>query len=333
MSSPNLWRYLINTFEVNTVGSHVKMNSIATDTHAKLKAEESDPLIADTLVVFEPVFLAYRSINQQFNFRVGDYRGATLGFENIIDSVPQVIRAWESGVRAVYIEDTPEERAIFPNKRAPFEKGTYEDRLDAIGALATKTSGIPALAGVGAQVTSFYNMALASRLAQQTDEGSVGQISDLRENQRLLLSKEMMGVLGKLIFIHRFNLVEVERYFDLSLLRRTGEEEDLENIIKTGNVGANMQWYLNLEEADIAEDTNMSLLNSINVAGSVLTGQYHASINAPFDANRNYVLFESLNPAVNVTAEQAGYDEANGFIYLILYANDQQAAFRIEIEQ
>ena len=224
MSSPNLWRYLINTFEVNTVGSHVKMNSIATDTHAKLKAEESDPLIADTLVVFEPVFLAYRSINQQFNFRVGDYRGATLGFENIIDSVPQVIRAWESGVRAVYIEDTPEERAIFPNKRAPFEKGTYEDRLDAIGALATKTSGIPALAGVGAQVTSFYNMALASRLAQQTDEGSVGQISDLRENQRLLLSKEMMGVLGKLMFIHRFNLVEVERYFDLSLLRRTGEE-------------------------------------------------------------------------------------------------------------
>jgi len=225
MSSSNLWRYLINTFNVNTVGSHVKMLSLSTDTHAKLKAEESNPLIAEILLIFEAVFFAYRDIGQQYDFRVGDYRGATLGFENIIDSVPQVIRVWESGVRAVYIEDSPEERAIFPGKRGPFQTGTYENRLNAIGSLATKTTGIPALAGVGAQVTSFYNSVLAARLAQQTDEGSVGQIIDLRENQRILLSNEMMGVLGKLMFMHRFNLVEVERYFDLSLLRKTGDDE------------------------------------------------------------------------------------------------------------
>ena len=227
MSSSNLWRYLINTFNVNTVGSHVKMLSLSTDTHAKLKAEESNPLIAEILLIFEAVFFAYRDIGQQYDFRVGDYRGATLGFENIIDSVPQVIRVWESGVRAVYIEDSPEERAIFPGKRGPFQTGTYENRLNAIGSLATKTTGIPALAGVGAQVTSFYNTALAARLAQQTDEGSVGQTIDLRENQRILLSNELMGVLGKLMFMHRFNLVEVERYFDLSLLRKTGDDEPL----------------------------------------------------------------------------------------------------------
>ena len=95
MSSSNLWRYLINTFNVNTVGSHVKMLSLSTDTHAKLKAEESNPLIAEILLIFEAVFFAYRDIGQQYDFRVGDYRGATLGFENIIDSVPQVIRVWE----------------------------------------------------------------------------------------------------------------------------------------------------------------------------------------------------------------------------------------------
>jgi hypothetical protein len=309
------------------------MLSLATDTHAKLKAEESNPLIAEILLFFEVVFFAYRDIGQQYEFRTGDYRGATLGFENIMDTVPQVIRTWESGVRAVYIEDTPEEKAIFPGKRGPFQTGTYENRLNAIGALATKTTGIPALAGVGAQVTSFYNTALAARLAQQMDEGSVGEISDLRENQRILLSKEMMGVLGKLMFIHRFNLVEVERYFDLSLLRKTGEEEDLENIIKTGNVGANMQLYINLDGAVITPETIFGLLNPINVPGSILKGQFHSTINAPFDVNRNFVEFESLNPAVQATAAELGYDQATGLTKLILYANDQQAALRIEIEQ
>jgi len=323
MSSPNLWRYLINTFEVNTVGSHVKMNSIATDTHAKLKAEESDPQIADTLVVFEPVFLAYRSINQQYNFRVGDYRGATLGFENIIDSVPEVIRAWESGVRAVYIEDTPEERAIFPNKRGPFEKGTYEDRLDAIGALATKTSGIPALAGVGAQVTSFYNMALASRLAQQTDEGSVGQISDLRENQRILLSKEMMGVLGKLMFIHRFNLVEVERYFDLSLLRRTGEE-GVPTYNGTAPVG------ISLVEADFGEEVEITSATKFKITHLGEDGRltfYFSDTNPSPPMPPQFLMLEP-GDSKTPTLAQLGYPKA---FFLVQNSGTVEAQYRIEI--
>lgn len=275
MSSSNLWRYLINTFNVNTTGSHVKMLSLATDTHAKLKAEESNPLIAEILSVYEPVFFAYRDIGQQYEFRTGDYRGATLGFENIIDSVPQVIRQWESGVRAVYIEDTPEEKAIFPGKRGPFQTGTYENRLNAIGALATKTSGIPALAGVGAQVTSFYNTALAARLAQQMDEGSVGEISDLRENQRILLSKELMGVLGRLMFIHRYNLVEVERYFDLSLLRDIAGEENPLYYEGTAPIGISLV-EPDFELEDVNVDTTVKIKN-LSAGTQVLTFYFAAA--------------------------------------------------------
>jgi len=85
----------------------------------------------------------------------------------------------------------------------------------------------PALATANTQVTSFYNAALGARLVQQTGEGALGQLSDLRENQRIILSEELMGVLGQLLFIHRHNLIEVERYFDLSLLRDTGSNEPL----------------------------------------------------------------------------------------------------------
>ncbi len=222
MSNNVTWRYLNNTFEINTRRSTVKMLSLSTDTHAKLKAEESNADIADILLIYEPVFFAYRDLDQQYGVKSGEYSGSTLGFEEYLDQIPLKLRQWESLIRAVYIEDSPEEKAIFPNKRTPFESGTYESRLDALGALKIKVAADAALTTAATQITSFYNASLGARLVQQTKEGALGQISDLRENQRVLLAGELMGVFGKLVFIHRHNPVEVERYFDLSLLTEQG---------------------------------------------------------------------------------------------------------------
>ncbi len=228
MSTESPWRYRINTFEVNTRNSNIKMLSLSTDTHAKLKAEESSPAIADILLIYEPVFFAYRDLDQQYKVKSGEYAGTTTGFEEYMEQMPLKLRQWESLIRAVYIEDSPEEREIFPNKRTPFLVGTYENRLDAVGALKLKVDADAALATAAAQITSFYNASLGARLVQQTKEGALGQIGDLREIQRVILSEELMGVLGKLLFIHRHSLEEVERYFDLSLLRDTGDAGTLE---------------------------------------------------------------------------------------------------------
>lgn len=222
MSTVITWRYVINTFEVNTRGSQVKMLSLSTDTHAKLKAEESDPAIAAILLIYEPVFFAYRDIDQQYGLKAGDYKGNTVGFEEYLDQMPLKLRQWESLIRAVYIEDSPEEKQIFPNKRTPFLDGTYESRLDALGTLKLKTAADPALAAANAQITSFYNAALGARLVQQTSEGALGQLSDLREEQRQILAGELAGVFGQLVFIFRHDTGQVERFFDLSLLKDTG---------------------------------------------------------------------------------------------------------------
>ncbi len=55
-----IWRYLINTFEVNTEGSNVKMLSLVTDTHAKLNNEIADPDINVIFTAFDPFYDAYR---------------------------------------------------------------------------------------------------------------------------------------------------------------------------------------------------------------------------------------------------------------------------------
>jgi len=261
MSHQLPWRFVINTFESNTNTSQVKMLSISTDTHAKLKAEEATPAIAAILLIYEPVFFAYRDLDQQYGVKSGEYAGKTLGFEEYLDQIPLKLRQWESIIRAVYIEDSPEEKAIFPNKRKPFESGTYENRLDALGTLKLKTAADPALATANTQVTSFYNAALGARLVQQTGEGALGQLSDLRENQRVILSEELMGVLGQLLFIHRHNLIEVERYFDLSLLRDTGGTQPL---IINGNINANQVININAlaPDLDATAETIIRLKNT-----------------------------------------------------------------------
>lgn len=214
------WIFLSNTFAVQTRGTHVKMLTLATDTDAKLSNEVADPDINTIYLQFHPVYEGYRMVCINFDMAEGNYEGQTLAFEDILDSIPDHIRVWESQIRYVYVEDTPEERAIFPNKRTPFLSGTYEDRLSAIGTLAETLSTIVPLSATHTLVASFYNMALSTRLAQQQKEGNVGLLSDLREQQRLLVATEMYGVLGSLMFKFRASPTDIERFFDLELLRR-----------------------------------------------------------------------------------------------------------------
>jgi hypothetical protein len=213
------WIFLINTFEVNTRGTNVKMLSIVTDTDAKLQNENADPDILNLYNLLHPIYDNYRQVCINYDMVEGNYGGGTQAFEELMDTIPTELRKWEGQIRAVYYEDTPEEKAIFPNKRGPFEKGTYEDRLSAIGTLAEKLSSIGALSATHLLVSSFYNLALSTRLAQQQNEGAMGQVSDLREQQRIIVAQALYGVLGGLMLKFRTSPTDVERFFDLELLR------------------------------------------------------------------------------------------------------------------
>ncbi len=224
------WIFKSNTFEVQTRKSNVKMLSLSTDTHAKLSAGQADPDILMLFNLFDPIFSAYRQICIDYDVMAGNRKGGTLAFQNILDQIPTELRKWEGAVRAIHFEDSPEERAIFPNKRSPFLKGTYEERIGAIGTLVQKLNGMPALATTHAQVQSFYNMALGTRLAQQQGEGSLAQMSDLRERQRIMVANMLYGVLGYLMFKYREERDRIDNYFDLALLRPKSEGAQATNL-------------------------------------------------------------------------------------------------------
>jgi hypothetical protein len=232
-----MWLYLNNTFEVNTAGSNVKMLSIATDTHSKLQAQVSDPVIAGIMASYDPVYQAYRQICSNYDAVAGSKQGNTLNLEILLkDNLPEEIRKWEGAVRSVQVEDSPAEKAIFPNKRKPFLDGTYEDRILAVDTLTISLTNDGNFATLITQVQSFYNLLLSARDSQQQQEGTLGLLSNTREQQRRLMAVELYGALGALMNKYKATPENVAGFFDLSLLRTTGLEV-LTNI--EGNIAPN----------------------------------------------------------------------------------------------
>ena len=221
------WIFTSNTFEVQTQGSNKTMLSIATDTEAKLQAESTDPDINILHAGYFPVYDAYRQICINYDVAEGNRQGETLNIENLITTeLQKEIRKWEGFVRSIYVEDSPQEKSIFPGKRSPFLSGTYEDRIGAVGSLATRLAQDTnaSIQGYAPTVLSFYNLIFSARDTEQNKEGLLGMLSDTREQQRILMAAELYGVLGGLMRKFKNNPQQIARFFDLSLLRKTGEE-------------------------------------------------------------------------------------------------------------
>jgi len=206
---------------------HLRGAKRAAHTHARLKGQISDPLIAELYNDFDPVYQTYISLYVKYLSTSGIKKGKTLTVETLLlkDLIKEVPK-WEAGVRAVYTEDTPEEVAIFPNKRTPFFHGTYEQRISSIGSLLIKLQADPLLAAPALQVENFYNMLYAARTLQLQKKGAtIGSSSDL-ENQRKLVAEALWGILGRLMHKYRKNPAFVKNFFDLSLLRKKRKKDN-----------------------------------------------------------------------------------------------------------
>lgn len=214
------WHYANNTFEVVTRNSNKKALILFEDTRAKLSSEgmvnANVQLIADD---FEPHYTAYQNLYAQKQSINGLYEGKTLSFELMLEDLPTKIRKWEGQVHAIYPEDTPEERSIFPNRRNPFLNGPYELRISAIKSLADVLGTYPALASTGSSVSSYYNQIEGARLLQQQHEGNSERYSALLEDQRKITCSELYGALARLMNEFRYNPDRITTFFDLSLIR------------------------------------------------------------------------------------------------------------------
>jgi hypothetical protein len=220
-----LWHYLINTFAVRTMKSYKKALSLGTDHLAKLTANNMDAVVAAMEATFAPVLQAYVDAEQNLSAALGDYKGETKTVEELFDELRETkLSYWEGQVFFHFPKGTTQALQLFPNGRTTFGSGTYEQRILAIKTLGDKCAQIALLAPLSINVLAFHTqMASARALQQSAGEGQVALLRDLRESAWAVMCSEMYGNLGLLMHHHRTDPKQVERYFDLTLLRAKGD--------------------------------------------------------------------------------------------------------------
>lgn len=229
-----IWIYLINTFDVNTKGSYLKMLRLANDHDARLEAaSKDDPAILAIYTVFHAALLVFQALMVQWVSSKGVGKSNTQSWTELLDEMSSKwINIWEGQVFSVYPRGTAEATAIFPNNKAPFQNAPYDLRMIAVEALHTTLLGYEPLANLAKDVEAKLILLKAARQAQQGQFGKMDLSSGKVEEQRKLLADLMDDNLGDLKKKYRNNISMVEKFFDLGLLRKAAS--DTEAIFRHG---------------------------------------------------------------------------------------------------
>lgn len=219
------YHFLINSFLVVTQNSYKKALSLGMDHLAKLLANQADPVILAIHAAFEPVMQSFLAAQQNLDAALGDYKGETQTVEELFEQLnDEKLPYWEGQVFYYYPKGSAQATQLMPHGRGDFQTGTYEQRILAIKTFGDKCALINDLVPLSVNVLAFHTEISSARALQQSaGEGQVAALRDLRETARISLCVEMYGNMGQLMHHYRTNPLEVERYYDFTLLRTKSE--------------------------------------------------------------------------------------------------------------
>jgi|GEM_PF-4527180 len=213
-----------------------KMYLLAKDhVHKLTEKAASDPVIQDILNFILP---AYDDFILQYRKNTIDQRGyhqKTAEFEALIAQLSSVeIRRWDIEIQMTYDVITSDYIRLLPYGRKPFQKGTYDMRIEAVMTLGDLLSNDPQLQGLGATVLAFGQQLEDLRSQQQGVEGNTDDNVDDLESKREELAIVLYGAFARLLAHYYRNPKRVDNFYELKYFRRsknnnTEQEEDDDN--------------------------------------------------------------------------------------------------------
>ncbi len=214
------WFYLSNVIEHATRGNFKKTITVVTDHKSKLQSGSSDAEIQTLYDRFKPVHTEFVELYNGWISLRNKREGETLRFTDMMAELnDQKVKQWDIAIQNHYLDGTADYKAILTNGRSAFRLGTYESRIGQLGGLVDRLGDYSALATLKTEIGTFYEAIIATRNTQQMTEYEVGKASKALELARLKITKLMYSNLGFLMYKFYETPLEVENYFDLSLLR------------------------------------------------------------------------------------------------------------------
>ncbi len=97
MSTQN-FRLLSNPFFSQTQKSHTKAVRLSTDSVDKLRTQ-TQPALVSIYNDYLPFHNAYMQLNVAVSIADGTYKGKTLGFNDVLDTLPEKLKAYELSMK------------------------------------------------------------------------------------------------------------------------------------------------------------------------------------------------------------------------------------------
>jgi len=233
-----IWHYAENQIDNCTKESKKRMNRIISDHLSKLHAGIADP---DILALYNRTLPLKTDFSGSYAGAISAnayYKGRTAAYDLLKNELSSTkIEDWDIQIQVVFRKGTPEYIGLLPRGREPFQKGTNDQRIDEVRALGLRLAAYPALAAVKVSVDAFATSFGNARDIQQEKELLVAENSSSNEIHRKALANMMYGNLGVLMDKFRDDPKQIEKYFDLEVIRNTGSEtnETIEGPIAGGD--------------------------------------------------------------------------------------------------
>lgn len=306
------WLYLVNTFEVNTRNSKVKMLRLANFHDARLNAAKSDPLILELYTVFHAALLLFQQMLAQLTSISGTSIGKTQSWTSLLDEMAETwFNTWQVKVFYVFPKGSPQATAIFPNGKTPFISTKYDERMVAVEALLLTLAAYPELADVSADVAIKYDLLKEARQNQVDEFGKKDFSTNMIENQRIVLADLMDDDLCRLKVKYRSNPKMVENFFDLGELRKPVSDFD-SRFVFTGTVEAGATSAVMVPDK-LVLSTNA--ICSLSNRSNQVQLEFFFSANASSLDNPNKTLVMP-NERVETTAAELGWAPGNSYIII-----------------
>jgi hypothetical protein len=229
------WIYFQNPFLNAAKGNFKKAVKISTFHDSALKALAlSNPAFVGMYNTYHTLHLALVAAYDTWVNSGGTHHGATLTIQQLITLLsPTKVDAWEYDVRAVFAKGSPGYGAIFPRQRKPFNKGSVQSKISAVGALSLALQPTAALAGVKSDVDAFLALLNTASSVQGADEADTEIDTVALTNSLEQAMAQMFSNYGSVVKDFPDSISEFDYLWDLETIRNH------EQLIFTGTLEGN----------------------------------------------------------------------------------------------
>ncbi len=166
---------------------------------------------------YNPRYIGYRASYMFWLEKVGIYRGSGSVIKEKIDALAGAqIDKVDKFLKNVYIDDKPKYLELMSGGRAPFQKGTYTNKILFSTQLADAMLLRTELAPIAQDFKDFVTSLDDARKAQRINKQNVKNASVDLEKKRVILADGLFYVYGGLIVIYFETPNEIAKYYEVN---------------------------------------------------------------------------------------------------------------------